>query len=302
MSILVVGSVALDTIETPFGRREEVLGGSAMYFSVAASYFDQVFLVGVVGTDFPEEGFHLLEKHGVDLAGLQQEQGKTFRWSTRYHLDMNHRDTLDTQLNVFESFSPRIPEKYTTATHLFLANIHPSLQLEVLSQVANPGIVIADTMNLWIDTTARELEQVIAKTDIFLLSDSEARQFTDEPNLFKAAKQLLRRGPKHLIIKKGEHGAMLVNEAGIFFAPGYPLEDIVDPTGAGDVFAGGVVGHLSRLNSMEDTDLRQAIIYGSTLASYNVESFGLERLSSLSEDAIEERYDKFKELTAFEKN
>lgn len=302
MAILVVGSVALDTIETPFGRREEVLGGSAMYFSVAASYFDQVFLVGVVGTDFPDEGIHLLKDHGVDVAGLQQEPGKTFRWSTRYHPDMNHRDTLDTQLNVFETFSPRIPENYTHATHLFLANIHPSLQLEVLSQVTNPGIVISDTMNLWIDSTAGELDQVIAETDIFLLSDSEARQLTDEPNLFKAAKQLLRRGPDHLIIKKGEHGAMLVNEKGTFFAPGYPLEDIVDPTGAGDVFAGGVVGHLSRLNSMADTDLRQAIIYGSTLASYNVESFGLERLSSLSQEDIKERYNKFKELTAFENN
>jgi len=302
LSILVVGSVALDTIETPSGRREEVLGGSAMYFSVAASYFDQVFLVGVVGTDFPEEGFHLLERHGVDLDGLQQEQGKTFRWTTRYHLDMNHRDTLDTQLNVFESFSPRIPEKYTTATHLFLANIHPSLQLEVLSQVTDPGIVISDTMNLWIENTPDELEEVIAKTDIFLLSDSEARQWTEEPNLLRAAKQLLRRGPAHLIIKKGEHGALLVNEDGAFFAPGYPLENIVDPTGAGDVFAGGVVGHLSKLNSMEDADLRQAIIYGSTLASFNVESFGLDRLSTLTNEDIEKRYGTFRDLTAFEKN
>jgi len=302
VSVLVVGSVALDTVETPFGRREDVLGGSALYFSVAASFFNKVQLVAVVGTDFPDEGFRLLEKHSIDLTGLQQVSGKTFRWSGKYHLDINHRDTLDTQLNVFESFTPDIPEDYKNASHLFLANIHPALQLEVLSQVKKPDLVVADTMNLWIDSNADELLQVIAQTDLFLLSDSEARQLTGEPNLLKAARHLLDRGPEHVIIKKGEHGAMLVNSTGVFYAPGFPLEDIVDPTGAGDVFAGGAVGYLSGLQSVSDISLRKAIIYGSTLASYNVESFGMERLSSLTRDDIEQRFRQFKKLTSFEAN
>jgi len=300
VSILVVGSIALDTIETPTDRREEVLGGSATYFSLAASQFNPVLLVGVVGTDFPQEGIKLLKSHDIDLTGLQQVEGKTFRWSGRYHEDVNIRDTLNTQLNVFESFSPEIPEQYKSASHLFLANIHPSLQLEVLSQVTSPRVVIADTMNLWIESSPDQLREVIARTDIFLLSDSEARQLTEESNLLLAARRLLAWGPKHIIIKKGEHGAMLVNEDGIFFAPGYPLETVVDPTGAGDVFAGGLTGYLSKAESITDHRLRQAIIYGSALASYNVEDFGPERLKDLTLTDIKKRVTQFKSLTIFE--
>lgn len=300
MSILVVGSIALDTIETPSDRREDVLGGSATYFSMAASHFNPVFLVGVVGTDFPEEGIRLLRAHDIDLTGLQQVAGKTFRWSGRYHDDVNIRDTLDTQLNVFESFSPVIPDRYRSASHLFLANIHPALQLEVLSQVTSPHLVIADTMNLWIETSVGELRKVIERTDIFLLSDSEARQLTGHTNLFLAAQQILRWGPAHVIVKKGEHGAMLVNNEGAFFAPGYPLETVVDPTGAGDVFAGGLMGFLSQTDSITDRRLRQAIIYGSALASYDVEDFGPGRLKNLTLSEIKERVKQFKALTTFE--
>ncbi len=300
MAIVVVGSIALDTIETPFGRRKDILGGSAMYFSIAASYFNQVNLVGIVGSDFPEKGIQILKDHDVDLQGLQQVEGKTFRWSGRYHDDINHRDTLDTQLNVFESFSPDIPDDYQDASFLFLANIHPELQLQVLSQVHTPALTVSDTMNLWIDSTTEHLEEVIQRTDVFLLSDSEARQLTKRSNLLKAANQLLTKGPKHVIIKKGEHGAMLINSTGTFLAPAFPLEDIVDPTGAGDVFAGGMLGFLSQCSSIEDKDLRRAIVYGSTLASFNVEAFGLERLKNLTQDEIDKRYRKFKQLTYFE--
>lgn len=300
MSILVVGSVALDTVETPFDRREDALGGSAMYFSVAASFFSHVYLVGVVGNDFPEEAISLLKDRNVDLEGLQVEEGQTFRWEGRYHYDMNNRDTLDTQLNVFETFSPRIPEKYKSADLLFLANIHPSLQLEVLDQIKSPKLVITDTMNLWIDTSRPELMKVISHTDILLISDSEARQLTDEPSLVKAAKILLSEGPEYLIIKKGEHGAMMVGRNSIFFAPGFPLEEVIDPTGAGDVFAGGLVGYLDSVDEFNETALRQGIIYGSALASFNVENFSLDRLKKLTREEIDARYQEFKNLTTFE--
>lgn len=300
MPILVVGSVALDTIETPVDRREDALGGSAMYFSVAASYFSTVQLVGVVGEDFPEEAIQLLQQSQVDLAGLQQVKGKTFRWSGRYHIDMNTRDTLDTQLNVFEHFTPKIPTAYQSTGILFLANIHPTLQLDVLNQVNSPDLVITDTMNLWIETTRGDLLRVIQQTDIMLISDSEIRQLLEEPNLLVAARELLKLGPEYIIIKKGEHGAMLVDSSGVFVAPGYPLEHIEDPTGAGDVFAGGLVGHIEQSGSLNDKILRQAIIYGSTMASFNVEAFSLDRLRNLSQKEIEDRYQQFKDITHFE--
>lgn len=300
MSILVVGSVALDTIETPFAKREDALGGSAMYFSIGASFFSDVRLVGVVGTDFPEDAIALLRKHNVDITGLQQVEGKTFRWSGRYHMDMNRRDTLDTQLNVLEEFSPVIPDTYQSTDFLFLANIHPTLQLDVLSQVPEPEYVITDTMNLWIDTTLDDLWKVIKQTDIMLMSDSEIRQLTGETNLLIAGKQLLEKGPGYVIIKKGEHGAMLVDAEGVFFAPGFPVEDIVDPTGAGDVFAAGLVGYLDKVGAVTDKTLRQAVIYGSTLASFNVEDFSLDRLKTLTMGEIKERYRMFKQITQFE--
>ncbi len=300
MSILVVGSVALDTVETPVERREDALGGSAMYFSVAASFFSKVYLVGVVGKDFPEEAVTLLKGKNVDIEGLQIEEGKTFRWEGRYHNDMNNRDTLDTQLNVFETFSPRIPEQYKSADLLFLANIHPSLQLEVLEQVKSPKLIITDTMNLWIDTSRPELMEVIKHTDILLISDSEAKQLTEEPNLVKAAQMLLGEGPDYLIVKKGEHGAMMVSRNSIFFAPGFPLEEVIDPTGAGDVFAGGLVGYLDTVDELSDATLRQGIIYGSALASFNVENFSLDRLKTLTRDEIDARYQAFIKLTTFD--
>jgi len=300
VSVLVVGSVALDTVETPFGKRKDILGGSAMYFSVAASYFSDVKLVGVVGEDFPERGVEILKRHNVDITGLQEEPGKTFRWGGKYHTDINHRDTLFTDLNVFEKFSPKIPNSYKNAEFLFLANIHPALQLEVLSQVDKPDLIVTDTMNLWIDTTLGDLKKVIQKTDILLLSDSEVRQLMDEPNLVKAGRALLKTGPKYVIIKKGEHGAMLLNADNVFFAPGFPLEDIKDPTGAGDVFAGGFVGYLHQSGAITEKTLRQAVIYGSTLASYACEDFSLDRLDKLTLDDINGRFKVFRDLTAFE--
>ncbi len=300
MSVLVVGSVALDTVETPFGKRDDVLGGSAMYFSVAASYFSPVQLVGVVGEDFPDKGIEILNRHEVDIRGLQKEPGKTFRWGGKYHTDINHRDTLFTHLNVFESFSPKIPEAYTDSAYLFLANIHPALQLDVLSQVNNPELIVTDTMNLWIDTTLEDLKRVIHQTDILLLSDSEIRQLMEEPNLIKAGRALLKQGPDYVIIKKGEHGAMLLSDETIFFAPGFPLEDIKDPTGAGDVFAGGFVGYLHKSGTVNASNLKQAVNYGSTLASYACEDFSLDKLVQLSEDTIEDRFRRFRELTHFE--
>jgi len=299
MSVLVVGSIALDTIETPTDRREEIIGGSATHFSIAASYFGNVLLVGVVGDDFPEEGFTLFREHGVQTDGLQQMAGKTFRWTGRYHEDPNKRDTLNTELNVFEQFSPEIPESYQSADLLFLANIHPSLQMEVLAQVGDPDLVITDTMNLWIDTAREELDRVISRSDILIVNDEEVKQLTENPSLYQASRQLLDRGPEYIIAKKGEHGAMMVSENDLFFAPGFPVEDVVDPTGAGDSFAGGIVGYLDQVGEFSAGTLRRAIVHGSTLASFDVEAFGVERLHTLSDAAINQRFERFREMTAF---
>ena len=300
MSILVVGSVALDTIETPAERRENVLGGSALYFSVAASLLSDVYLVGVVGTDFPDDAIRLLHSRNVDIEGLQTVEGQTFRWEGRYHDDLKDRDTLDTQLNVFEYFTPTIPEKYKAADLVFLANIHPTLQLQVLEQVASPDLIVTDTMNLWIDTSKESLMAVISHTDILLISDSEIRQLTEETNLLRAARALLVNGPEYIVIKKGEHGAVMVSEDEIFFTPGFPLEQVVDPTGAGDVFAGGLVGYLDTVDPFDSTALRRGIVYGSALASFNVEEFSLDRLRSLTRQEIDNRYQLFKQLTHFD--
>lgn len=303
MSVLVVGSIALDSMETPVTSGEDLLGGSALYFSMAASFFTDVRLVGVVGTDFPDSAVDLLRERTVDVTGLQWAAGQTFRWSGRYHSDMNQRDTLDTRLNVFENFTPVIPETYRSAEVVFLANIHPSLQLEVLRQIEHPELVVTDTMNLWIDSTPKELEAVIRQTDLFVLNDAEAKQqLTGESNLVVAARQLRAIGPEYLVIKKGEHGALLMSDESIFFAPGFPLEQITDPTGAGDVFAGGMVGVLDQAEELNDTLLRQAVVYGSTGASYNVESLSLNRLKHLTKQEIENRYEQFKALTRFTLN
>lgn len=302
MSLLVVGSVALDTIETPFGKADDALGGSATFISAAASFFmKEISLVGVVGSDFPKEHIAFLAGKGINLDGLQIiEGGKTFRWSGRYHFDLNTRDTLDTQLNVFENFNPIIPEAAKNAEYVVLGNIHPALQLQVLDQVKNPKLVIADTMNFWISGAYDQLVKTLARVDLLSINDSEARELAKEHNLVKAARKIMEMGPHTLIIKKGEHGALLFTSDSIFSAPAYPLEDIFDPTGAGDTFMGGFIGYLAKHDKLDLDHLKRAVIYGSTLASYSVEKFSLERLQNLTSKEIESRYRQFKNLSQFE--
>lgn len=299
MSVTVVGSVALDTVETPSGTNEEGLGGAAVYFSLAASNFSHVDLVGVVGEDFPEEHVALLESKGIGLEGLERCAGKTFRWSGRYHEDVNERDTLDTQLNVFESFHPKIPEQARAGEYLFLGNIHPSLQLEVLEQTSH-SFAGLDTMNLWIDIALDELNEVIGRVDAFILNDGEAKQLTGEVNLVGAAEKIRTMGPSIVVIKKGEHGCLLFGEDGdVFGIPALPLESVVDPTGAGDSFAGGFMGHLASRDVTDFATLKEAVVYGSACASYTCEAFGPTRLAEVDAGKIEARYEAFKYLTEF---
>lgn len=299
MSILVVGSLAFDDIETPFGRSDNTLGGSSTYIALSTSYFsDDIKLVGVVGSDFEEEHFRLLHSNGIDTKGIQViENGRTFRWSGRYHYDMNTRDTLDTQLNVFADFDPHIPEQYRKARYVCLGNIDPELQLKVLDQISKPELVICDTMNFWIEGKPEELKKTLERVDIFILNDSEARLLSGDPNLVKSARIIRSMGPKTLIIKKGEHGALLFTDDGIFAAPAYPLESIYDPTGAGDTFAGGFLGHLARTEEINETELRKAVLYGSAMASFCVEKFGTEKLANLHLLEIEDRYQSFLDLS-----
>ena len=302
MSLLVVGSLALDTIETPFGRVQSALGGSATYIATAASYFvTPIRLVGVVGGDFPKEAIDFLESREIDLEGLQiVKDGKTFRWGGRYHYDLNMRDTLFTELNVFEHFNPIIPESYRKTTYVCLGNIDPVLQRRVLEQIERPRLVVGDTMNFWIRGKNAELKKTLELMDAIVVNDSEARQITEEPNLIKAAKKIIEIGPKIVIIKKGEHGAILVTERTVFFAPPYPLEIINDPTGAGDAFAGGFVGWIARTDDLSEENLKRAVIYGSTLASFSVEQFSLDRLKDLSYIEIQDRFREFRELSKFD--
>lgn len=299
-SILLVGSLGLDTLETPFGRAEDVLGGSSSYFSLAASLYAPVRLVAVVGDDFPPAHVGLLEGHGVDLTGLQRLPGKTFRWSGRYRYDMNTRDTLDTQLNVFADFHPEIPESHRTSEIVFLANIHPQLQLQVLEQVQSPRLVALDSMNLWIETAREALDEVIKRVDMVTMNDEEARQYADTHNLVVAAQAIRALGPKTVIIKKGEHGCLVAGQSGVFAVPGYPLEDVEDPTGAGDAFAGGVIGYLAQAGDLSWRTLKRALVHGSVVGSFTVQSFGVDRLASLTRGEIEERYKLFRELTMIE--
>ncbi|MEI8032158.1 MAG: PfkB family carbohydrate kinase [Chlorobiaceae bacterium] len=299
MSILIVGSLAFDDIETPFGRSDNTLGGSSTYIALSASYFtEKVKLVGVVGSDFGEEHFQLLHSRDIDTRGIQKvDTGKTFRWRGRYHYDMNTRDTLDTQLNVFADFDPVVPHHYRDAEFVCLGNIDPELQLKVLDQISKPKLVIMDTMNFWIEGKPEELKRTLERIDIFIINDSEARILAGEPNLVKAARIIRGMGPKTLIIKKGEHGALLFTESGIFSAPAYPLESIYDPTGAGDTFAGGFIGHLARCESMSDVEMRRAVLYGSAMASFCVEKFGTEKIAALDLLEIEDRFQSFRELS-----
>jgi len=300
MSILVVGSLALDSIETPFGKVEEALGGSAVYFSVAASFFAGINLVGVVGEDFPEVHLQLLQQRGVNLEGLQRATGKTFRWSGYYGYDLNEARTLDTQLNVFSTFTPSIPEKYRRSELVFLANIDPGLQLSVLKQVHQPQVIACDTMNFWIANKLDALKETITWTDILIINEAEARELAQEANLIKAGKSILSLGPKTLVVKQGNYGALMFTDNSIFSAPAYPLEETIDPTGAGDSFAGGFMGYLAKTCEFQESGVRKAIIFGSVMASFAVEQFSIDRLRSLTFPEIETRYREFKRLTFFE--
>ncbi|HEX9005896.1 MAG TPA: PfkB family carbohydrate kinase [Bacteroidota bacterium] len=302
MSVLVVGSLALDTIETPFGSARDALGGSAVYIAAAASYFiNPIRLVGVVGGDFPEKAMAFLEERRIDTEGLQViEKGKTFRWSGRYHYDLNERDSLNTELNVFETFDPIIPERYRKSRFVCLGNIDPVLQLRVLDQMEKPRVVICDTMNYWIERKKKELLDTLKFINILILNDSEARLLSREPNLIRAGRVIRSMGPSVVIIKKGEHGALLMTDAMTFSAPAYPMENIFDPTGAGDSFAGGFTGWLARTDDTGEANLKRAVIYGSTLASFCVERFSVEGLRELTYLQIQDRYREFRELSRFE--
>ncbi len=300
MSILVVGSVAYDTIETPFGRAERVLGGSASFFSVAASFFTSVNLVGVVGRDFGEEQLVAFRGRPIDLEGLERMEGKTFHWQGKYSWDLNSRETICTELNVFERFKPKIPARYRGSEAVFLGNIDPVLQREVLEQVQAPRLVACDTMNFWIQGKPQELRQTLAKTEILLVNDAEARELAGEWNLVKAARAIRAMGPRVVVVKKGEHGVLMFSDQDSFAAPAYPLETVFDPTGAGDTFAGGFVGYLAALPAADDASLRRAVIMGSTLASFCVEGFSLDRLLTLTRAEIDERCRLFRKLTVFE--
>ena len=299
MSILVVGSVAFDSIKTPFGVADEVLGGSACYFSTSASFFTDVNLVAVVGDDFPQEHIDFLQSRNVNLDGLQKSPGATFRWKGRYDYDLNEAHTLETHLNVFESFKPELPENYRDAEYVFLANIDPELQLEVLQQVKNPKLVACDTMNFWIDGKKAELIKTLAKVDILVINEAEVRQLADEPNLLKAAEVVRSFGPKTLVVKRGEYGVLMFGEGSIFSAPAYPLEEVFDPTGAGDTFAGGFIGYLAATRNLDEHNLRKATVFGTVMASFTVEKFSLDRLREIEYAEIADRYKKIKLLTEF---
>ena len=300
MDILVVGSVAFDSIETPFGKGDDVLGGSATYFSTAASFFTGVQLVAVVGDDFPDEPRQFLTSRGVDLAGLQTRPGETFRWKGRYGYDLNEAHTLETHLNVFETFHPQLPEPYRKAEYVFLANIDPELQLEVLRQVESPKLIACDTMNFWIEGKRDALVNTLGHVDILVINEGEVRQLAEEANIVKASRQVLAMGPKALVVKRGEYGVLVFNEHSIFSAPAYPLEEVFDPTGAGDTFAGGFMGYLAAINNISDETIRKATVFGSVMASFTVEDFSLNRLRKLDWREVEDRFRRFQALTFFE--
>lgn len=297
MSLVAVGSVALDSVETPFGRKEDVLGGSASFFSVAASFFSPVKMVAVVGEDFPEEHLAFFRSRKLDLEGVRREKGKTFRWKGKYTYELNEAHTLETHLNVFQSFAPELPASYREAEYLFLGNIHPELQLKVLSQIKSPKLVAADTMNFWISGELAALKKTLQKVNLLFINDGEARQLAQEHNVVKAARAILAMGPQRVAIKRGEYGALLFDKEHVYACPAYPLEDVFDPTGAGDSFAGGFMGYLSTQKKLEHATLRQAMGMGTVLASFNVEQFSLERLRTLQRSEIDARYSKLLELT-----
>jgi sugar/nucleoside kinase (ribokinase family) len=300
MGILVVGSVALDTVKTPFGEVTDALGGSATFFSVAARHFTDVAMVAVVGSDFPSRHMHYLAGLGIDISGLVEEEGKTFRWSGEYGYDLNNRDTIETQLNVFETFRPVVPDSLRAIQYVFLGNIDPVLQRSVLDQVSSPRFVALDTMDFYIEGRKEELLKTVSKVDAIVMNDSECRELAREPNLIRAARTVLGMGPHTVVVKKGEHGAMMFTSGDCFSAPAFPCEDVFDPTGAGDSFAGGFIGHLARTGDLSVPNMRRAVIYGTVMASYCVEAFSVEGMASLGQSDIEGRFRVLKDLSHFE--
>src|SRR5215207_3399706 len=303
MSLIVVGSMAFDAIETPFGKSDKIIGGAATYIAWSASNFTRpVKQISVVGGDFPQEELDALASRGVDLEGVQiKKDEKSFFWSGRYHLDMNSRDTLETQLNVLGTFQPVVPDSYQDCQFLMLGNLLPAVQLSVIDQLkTRPKLVVMDTMNFWMETAMEDLEKVISKVDVLLVNDSEARQLSGQFSLVKAAREIMKMGPKYLIIKKGEHGALLFHQNNVFFAPALPLEDVFDPTGAGDTFAGGFMGHITRTKDISFENMKTAIIVGSAMASFCVEKFGTQRLREITKEDIDKRLRQFQELVNFE--
>lgn len=301
--LLIVGTVAFDAIETPFGKTDKILGGAGTYIGLSASHFNlKSAIVSVVGDDFPQEHIDLLKNKNIDLSGLEVVQGgKTFFWSGRYHNDLNSRDTLDTQLNVLADFQPKVPADFKNADVVMLGNLHPLVQSSVLDQMeVKPKLVVLDTMNFWMDCALPELMDVIKRVDVITINDEEARQLSGEYSLVKAAAKIHTMGPKYVVIKKGEHGALLFNEKNVFFAPALPLEEVFDPTGAGDTFAGGFAGFITQSENISFDNMKNAIIYGSNLASFCVEKFGTERMENLSKEEVDARLKQFKSLTQFE--
>ncbi len=300
MKIVVVGSVAYDTVETPAGKRESQLGGSACFFSISASYFTEVGIIGVVGNDFAPSDRSMLNNHGIDTTGLVEVSGKTFRWTGEYMEDINTAVTLDTQLNVFGDFKPALTEAHANAPYLFLANIDPNIQMQVLnSMTSRPKWVASDTMNLWINVARPALIDIIGKVDMLIINEDEVRQLTEQNHLPSAAKAVMNLGPSSTVVKRGEYGASLFGETFCFAAPAYPLKRVIDPTGAGDCFAGGFMGHMASVENIDEETLRTATIVGSTMASFAVEDFGLERIKNLTKSDISERFRAFTELTRF---
>ena len=303
MSLIIIGTVAFDAIETPFGKTDKIVGGAATYASLAASYFyDKVKIVGVVGDDFPKADIDTFTEHGIDTEGLQIKAGeKSFFWSGKYHNDMNSRDTLATELNVLADFDPIIPESYQDCEFLMLGNLTPVIQQTVIKRLKKrPKLIVLDTMNFWMDIMMDDLLETIKLVDVLAINDAEARQLSGEYSLVKAAKKILEMGPKYLIIKKGEHGALLFHGDNVFFAPALPLEDVFDPTGAGDTFAGGFIGHLAKTGDISFENMKRGIIVGSAMASFCVEKFGATRLKEITKEDIERRIQQFKELVNFE--
>jgi sugar/nucleoside kinase (ribokinase family) len=304
MAITVVGSIGIDLVETPFGRAEDILGGAASHFTAAAAFYDSVNVVGVVGTDFPQEYLDYFRSRNADISGVQIVEGQTFRWGGRYHLDMNTRDTLYTELGVFADFQPTLPEGYRSAPIVFLANIHPSLQRGVLEQATGAKLTVLDSMNFWITNTREDLDDVIGKVDVLLMSEEEARQYAGVPGLVSAAHKILACGPRMLVIKQGSYGALLFsNDGGFFAAPAYPLEDVRDPTGAGDAFAGGFIGYLAQAEQRGELTIahfKRALVHGNIMGSFHCEDYGLNRLKTLTQDDITRRYREFLNFTHFD--